>query len=122
MMTKTDKLIFWGVLIISCLFLLFSNVIFAKSGQKTLIIEVNGDHYAVYRLEEIREPKTLQIQSEYGSQEMEITNKSAKIIKSDCRDGLCLGELQKPGDMAVCLPNRIVVRLESSGEVDSVAY
>ncbi len=122
MMTKTDKLIFWSVLVISCLFLLFSNLIFAKSGQKTLVIEVDGAHYAAYRLEEITKPKRIKIQSDFGSQELEITKDSVEIIKSDCKDGLCLGKLEHAGEMAVCLPNRIVVRLEHDGEVDGVAY
>ena len=121
-MTKTDKLIFWGVLIFSGLFLLFSNVIFAKTGQKTVVIEANGKPYASYRLETLTEPKCITVQTDFGVQEIEITNEKVHIVKSDCKDGLCLGELRNPGEMLVCLPNRIVVRLESGGEVDSVAY
>ena len=121
-MTKTDKLIFWGVLVASALVLLFSNVIFAKAGKKTVVIEVDGAPYATYRLEQISGPKTLEIQSTQGRQEIEITNEKVNIIKSTCKDGLCLGEIENPGNMRVCLPNRIVVRMETDGEVDGVAY
>lgn len=121
-MTKTDKLIFWGVLAASALILLFSNVIFAKTGKKTVVIEVNGAPYATYRLEQISQPKKLKIQTAQGSQEMEMTNEKVTIIKSTCKDGLCLGEIENPGGMLVCLPNRIVVRMETDGEVDGVAY
>ena len=121
-MTKTDKLIFWGVLIASALVLLFSNVIFAKTGKKMVVIEVNGAPYATYRLEQISKPKTLQIQTAQGSQEIEITKEKVKIINSTCKDGLCLGEIETPGSMLVCLPNRIIVRMETDGEVDGVAY
>lgn len=121
-MTKTDKLIFWGVLAVAMLILLFSNVIFAKTGKKTVVIEVNGAPYATYRLEQVSEPKVLHIQTAQGSQEIELTNEKVKIIKSTCKDGLCLGEIESPGGMLVCLPNRIIVRMETDGEVDSVAY
>lgn len=121
-MTRTDKLIFWGFLVFSVLFLLFSNVIFVKSGQKTVIIEADGKHYATYRMESLKEPKHITVQTAYGSQEIEITSEKVHILKSSCRDGLCLGELKNPGEMAVCLPNRIVVRMETDGEVDGVAY
>ena len=121
-MTKTDKLIFWVVLVGSVLMLLFSNVIFAKSGDKTVIIEADGKLFASYSLENIVKPKCITVQTQYGVQEIEITNEKVHIVKSDCRDGLCLGEIENPGEMLVCLPNRIVVRMESSGEVDGVAY
>lgn len=121
-MTKTDKLIFWFVLIFSVLFLLFSNVIFTKSGQKTVIIEADGKHYASYRPENITDPKHITVQTAYGTQEIEISKEKTHIVKSTCRDGLCLGEIKNPGEMLVCLPCRIVVRIESSREVDGVAY
>lgn len=121
-MTKTDKLIFWFVLIFSVLVLLFSNVIFTKNGQKTVIIEADGKPFATYRLENIAEPKHITVQTKYGSQEIEITNEKVHIIKSDCKDQLCLGELHAPGEMLVCLPSRIVVRLDANKEVDGVAY
>lgn len=121
-MTKTDKLIFWGVLIFSVMFLLLSNVIFAKNGGTNVTIEVEGKHYASYSTESLTEPKILHVETDYGSQEIKITKEKTEIVKSSCKDGLCLGEIKNPGELLVCLPNRIVVRIEASGEVDRVAY
>lgn len=121
-MTKTDKLIFWGVLIFSALFLLCSNVILAKTGEKTVTVEVEGKHYASYSTESLTEPKVLKIETSHGNQEIRITKEKTEIVYSSCKDGLCLGEIKNPGEMLVCLPNRIVVRMEASGEVDRVAY
>lgn len=121
-MTKTDKLIFWGVLLISILFLLFSNVIFAKSGGKKAVIEVNGAPFAEYNLAELTEPKTLEVRTEFGFQEIELTKDGVTVTKSTCHDGRCLGTITKQGALLVCLPHRLIVKLEGSGEVDSVAY
>jgi hypothetical protein len=49
------------------------------------------------------------------------------FINSDCPDKICVhtGFLSIPGQLAVCLPNRVVVRVTSKGKVDgldSVSY
>ncbi len=121
-MTKTDKLIFWGVLLAAVLLLLFSNVIFARTGGETIIISLNGKEYARYGQDALSRPKTLEIQTEFGYNKIEVSNKGARVIDADCRDKQCIGEIRKAGEMIVCLPHRLVVKIEGSGEVDGVAY
>lgn len=121
-MTKTDKLIFWIVLAVSVLLLLFSHMIFSGSGEKTVTIETEGRHYASYQLENLWEPKVLQVETSYGTMEMMLSREGASITSSSCSDGLCLGEITDAGEMLVCLPNRVVVRMKSETEVDGVAY
>ncbi len=120
-MTKTDKLIFWGVLILSCVILLFSNVIFAKHGER-VIIELDGAPYASYRLSDINTPKRLSVKTEQGAWEIELTNQSVKIVEASCPDQACLGEISKSGELLICLPHRLIVKIEGNGEVDGVAY
>ena len=43
-------------------------------------------------------------------------------MDSDCKDRQCIGEIQKSGEMIVCLPHKLIVKIEGSGEVDGVAY
>ncbi|MCW1712127.1 NusG domain II-containing protein [Caenicola nitritireducens] len=46
------------------------------------------------------------------------------VIASDCPDKDCVkrGWLQRPGDSAVCLPNRLVIRISGKTEVDGVTW
>lgn len=46
------------------------------------------------------------------------------VIEADCPDKDCVkqGSLKKPGDSAVCLPHRLVIRLTGKSEVDGVTY
>jgi len=46
------------------------------------------------------------------------------VIEADCPDKDCVkrGSLKKPGDSAVCLPHRLVIRLTGESEVDGVTY
>lgn len=121
-MKKVDKLIFWGVLFLSLLFLLFSNVIFRESGGKKAVIEVDGKPYATYRMQEMKETKTLAIKTEYGNHTVEITEKNIRVILSDCESKTCLGEIENIGEILVCLPGRLMLKIAGEQEVDTVAY
>lgn len=121
-MTKTDKIIFWGVLLASVLFLLFSNVIFAGNGGKTIVIERSGKEYARYEQDALTTPKTLEIQTEFGYNKIEVSDKGVRITESDCKDKQCIGQISKTGEIIVCLPHRLVVKIEGNREVDGVAY
>ena len=46
------------------------------------------------------------------------------VIEADCPDKDCVkrGPLIMPGDSAVCLPHRLVIRLTGESEVDGVTY
>ena len=121
-MTKTDKLIFWSVLLSAVFLLLFSNVIFSKTGGETIVIELGGKEYARYQQNALSQPKTLEIQTEFGYNKIEVSNRGARIMDSDCKDRQCIGEIHKSGERIVCLPHRLIVKIEGSGEVDGVAY
>lgn len=121
-MTKTDKLIFWGVLSFSLLLLLFSNILFSRGGEKKAVIEVNGKVYASYRMQELKETKTLTIKTEYGNHIVKIGDKSICVEESDCKNQACLGEIREKGEMLVCLPGRLVLKIVGEQEVDGVAY
>lgn len=86
------------------------------------VIEVDGTPYASYRMESISSPKILSVSTEFGNQEIEVTNEYIRIVHSDCKDGLCIGTIQQPGEMLICLPHKLIVRIEANMEVDRVAY
>lgn len=121
-MTKTDKIIFWGTLLSALLFLLFSNVIFTENGEWSIVIELDGRQYARYAKGSLNKPKTLEIQTEFGYNKIEISNSDVRVSESDCMDRQCISEIHKIGDMIVCLPHRLVVKIEGNREVDGVAY
>jgi hypothetical protein len=64
-----------------------------------------------------------------GRPEVMISVRGGKVgfIRSDCPDKICVhtGFLSIPGQVAVCLPNRVVMRVTSKGkglDLDSVSY
>lgn len=46
------------------------------------------------------------------------------VIQADCPDKDCVkrGWLKKPGDSAVCLPHRLVIRISGESETDGVTW
>ena len=59
-----------------------------------------------------------------GSNILRIEGGKARIIDADCPDKLCVksGEVSKTGESIICLPNRVMISIESEmeGEVDFI--
>ncbi|MDR3313419.1 MAG: NusG domain II-containing protein [Oscillospiraceae bacterium] len=56
---------------------------------------------------------------------IELQNGKARVQSSPCRDQICVhaGWLERPGDVAVCLPQRVSVEIRSGkSAIDAVAY
>ncbi len=122
-MTKIDKLIFAVLIFTSVLSILFTNLIFAGQTPQTAVIEVDGKEYGRYSLYE-KNGKTLDVQTQFGYNKVEIADGKVRVADADCPDRLDVksGWISSAGEMLVCLPNRFVVRIEGDKEVDGVAY
>jgi len=56
---------------------------------------------------------------------VEIDENRARIAGSPCRDQICVraGWLERPGELAVCLPQRVIVEMRGGrGNYDGIAY
>ena len=59
---------------------------------------------------------------------IEISGGRARVVSSPCRDQLCVkaGWIARPGEAAICLPQRVVLQMQARGRrnsgVDGVAY
>ena len=105
-------------LIIICVCLAVSLLIFAFSlnveSPRDCVVEVNGEEIARYSLAQIQGEKVIELDNEFGRNTIVIDNKGAKVTQSSCPDGLEIksGKITMSGQSLICLPNRLVVRLE----------
>ncbi len=122
-MTRGDKGIFFLLLIGSLAALFYLGFFFSGGQGSVAVVEVNGKEYGRYALEE-KEPKTLAIKTEFGYNNIMIENGKVWVNESDCPDGLEIreGAISHSGEMLVCLPNRLVIRILGRKEVDGFAY
>ncbi len=127
MMTTTlDKIIIFSVVLFAVLiYILFSAFVFSESAE-TVEIFVDGNEYAVYNLAEISGTETIKIESEKGQNTLEITKRGVKMTEATCPDRLDVksGEITKAGQMIVCSPNRVIVKIAGKKDkrVDKVTY
>lgn len=102
-----DKVIIIVVLLISALtFILFNTL----GNGDTVEISVDGKIYGTYSL---YENKTININTENGNIEIEISNNNAFVKDANCVDKKCIreGKISKIGQTIVCLPLKVMVKI-----------
>lgn len=102
------------IIIIICFFAFMFYWIFYVCSEigNEVTITVDGELYGVYQLndEQIIEINDTNI--------LEIKDGTACMVEANCPDELCLHQtsISKNGESIICLPNRIIITVESSSE------
>lgn len=78
-------------------------------------IEVNGKPYKKVPLNNYNDK--IKVQSSLGTNLIEIENGKVHFDEADCPDKICIkdGFIGKPGQILVCLPNKVVVQIIGEG-------
>ena len=124
--TRWDKLIIIFLLFLALIcYLLFSYSIFGEQIEGVEIF-VDGKEYATYKFSEIKNADIVNIKTDKGYNVLEITSKGVKMLNASCPDKIDVqvGEISKPGQMIVCVPNKVLVRITGNSKlnVDKVTY
>lgn len=119
-MKKNDfKLI--GIVVVLAIALLIVIQLTNKEGA-SIIVTIDGKEYGTYSLEK---DATIEIESEYGTNELVIKDHKAEVKDASCPDKLCVHQhaVDKTGQTIVCLPNKMVITVENGeeNEVDIIA-
>ena len=122
---KGDKIIALLVLLLACLlYFLFNYTVFEGKPQ-TAEVYVDGEFYASYRLNDIKATKVVKVETEYGSNTLELSNYGVRVADASCKDKVDVraGEITKANQMIICIPNRFSVLLTGeSSDVDKVSH
>lgn len=99
----------------------FATGFYLGGNEKYAVIEVDGKLFAQYNMSTLTEPKCVDIN---GHNTLEITKDYAKSIYADCDDKLDIkqGKITSPGQIIICMPNKMTVRITGKSELDAVAY
>jgi len=81
--------------------------------QRIAIVKANGNILYRINLDNIKESRDIALPESSG-EIIRVERGRIRFLSADCPDNLCVktGWLSKKGDMAVCLPNRIIIKIE----------
>ena len=112
-----------GLILLSVALILFvidlTNVS-ADTGSKKVVVSVDGKKIAEYPL---KKDATYELSgSHLGTNTLVIKSGKAYISEANCPDKQCMkqGKISRAGEMLVCLPNRVVVKIVDSKKDEPV--
>lgn len=125
-MKKFDKIIIFSVLLISLLGFLYLKYIKDDDfSSKKAQISIDGEVYKTVNLDKFTN-ETIDLDTEFGKNTIKLYDEGANIIDANCPDEICVedGFIDKPGEILVCLPNKVVIEIigEKEDELDDTSY
>ncbi len=127
-MTKWDKYLIVVVLLLSFVGIYFVKYYSTNGGNKYISIQVDGEEIKKISFGANMVGKTIDIETKFGYNKIEIGDGKVRVIEADCPDKLDVkqGWISNQGEVIVCLPNRMVVEIKSEknsiDEVDHISY
>jgi len=118
-LTRADK-IFALVVALGAVGLVFHGRYAAEAGS-ALVIEAMGAKPATYALSSYGR---LRLAGPLGETEVEIGPKGVRVVAAPCTHKICMrrGWINRRGDLAVCVPNGLVLRIAGAAPVDAVVH
>ena len=116
--TRGDKIL----VVLLLAFSAFIAIYFARLGTNTsgkyVSVQVNGEEIKKIQFSEELVGNTYVIQTEFGRNVLELGDDNVRVIEADCPDQLDVkqGAISRPGQLLVCLPNRLIVEIKTERE------
>lgn len=125
MISKGDKILVIVVLVCTVLFFGVKYLVDMnnQAEQKILNVSLDGKVIREINLSKVKEKSIIQIKGNLISK-IEIDNGRVRFVNAICPDKICekTGWLEKPGQIAVCLPNKVIIKIVGEDEnLDAVA-
>lgn len=123
--TKGDKIIVGMVVVAVILAYLTFAVGISDEKAEGVEIFVAGKLYASYDLNRLETEQLVEIKSQYGKNILKLTPDGVVMTDASCPDKKDVkdGMITRPGQMLICVPNRVSVRLVGNNlQVDKVTY
>ena len=86
-------------------------------GGTIVVITVDGQEYKRIDLSRVTESYDIEINTKYGHNTVHVAPGRIAVTQADCPDGICVaqGAIDRGGVPFVCMPHRLVVKIEGSG-------
>ncbi|MDI3480499.1 MAG: hypothetical protein PWQ97_154 [Tepidanaerobacteraceae bacterium] len=128
MLTKGDKILI-ALIIVSAVLIFTGFQMYTFGGERTYaVIEINGRLFQKISLGKGGPILQLKVPGIMGESIVEINRDKVRMLYSPCPDKDCMhqGWISRPGQMIVCLPNRVVIKIQSEStpndQLDGVSF
>lgn len=123
-MTKGDKILIVFIIVISLVSLGFIKNNATGYSDKYISIQVNGKEHKKIIFDKSIIGKTIPIKTQFGYNLVEIGDGNVRVIEASCPDELDVkqGYISMPGEIIVCLPNRLIIEIKGSSETREIDY
>ena len=113
---KKDIIFAAGIILAALLIFVCMKLGNQKEGA-SIRITIDGSEYGVYSL---NDDKIIDLDGEFGHNQIVIQNGEAYMKEADCPDQICVRHkaISKSGESIVCLPHKVVVEISSEEEQD----
>lgn len=123
-MTKRDKILILILIIIALTS--YTAIHLWGMGQQGKTAEIFADGKLVQHidLQNVTRQKEFSVQGPLGKTVVQVQNGKARIVSSPCPDKICvrMGWVKMPGQSAICIPNQVLLRINSKNDkVDSIS-
>lgn len=121
---KADILIILFTALSGIVLYILLNTVILKGMPSTAVIEAEGQIWGEYRLSGISGEKIIDVNTEHGHNRVILGKSYAYISDADCGNLTCVksGKITKPGEIIVCIPNMLTVRLTGKAEIDAISH
>ena len=86
-------------------------------GGTIAVVTVDGQEYERIDLSRVTESYDIEISTKYGHNTVHVAPGRIAVTQADCPDGICVaqGAIDRGGVPIICMPHRLVVKIEGSG-------
>ncbi len=126
-MTRGDLILIILVIVLSLSSMVFAKTNLVDYNDKYISIQVNGKEYKKIIFDNSVIGNQYPIETEFGYNLVEVGDGEVWVVEASCPDKIDVlqGKISKPGEMIVCLPNRLVIEIKGTSEereVDHISY
>lgn len=120
-MTRTDKKLLIGILLLSLIIFLLSRYIPTRTVSNA-IVKVQGDVVQIIDMNKNTGPEPLTVQGKLGPVIIEVENKKIRISEALCPDQICVkqGWIDSPAQSIICVPNELAIYFDAKPPVDAI--
>ncbi len=121
-MTRADKILILVIIILAVISLGFIEKQVFSNEDKFVSIQIDGKEVKKIIFDPKIIGKTIEIESEYGYNLIEIADEKVRVIEADCKDQIDVkqGYISKIGETIVCLPNKMIVEIKGLAKEESI--